>query len=617
MNARFCCLGKGLAEIMKPVRTSIAGLLGVAAMLLIWATVPVAAVELKPEIADALNRHDTTQVLDLIDTELKIDPSNGAYYVLRGQILYARGKYPEAMDEFERGLKIKATRYAALYYRGLILLKQNKLPEAKAAFEEGIKKARDEKALYHNGMGLYLIAAGQYADADVQFRKASQIGPDQAEFHANLGDANYFSKIYPLAISEYNRTIELDTTFLDVYFRLARAYVAQGQFNEALEQLRIVLTRDSMYTYAWKEIGKLYTLAGLSARDQETKGQRFKEAIGSYRKFFNLSHDSTDGEPFYNLGRAYFNLSAFAEADSAFQHVLATGNVPPSIYLYLGRCKIGQEQYEAGIDYLKKHLAWLKERTPGGEENGSGNEAEILRRIADAYKTLQNYDSASVYYVTATTLDTTDAKALFDAALSYHQLKDYAQALTFYEKRIALGPDAWNVYQNAAFCTLNLGDYEKAVSFLKKVVELDSANEKAYPLLSNTYVYQLKNCEEGLKWTQKLLEREPANCDALKSLGYLYFGGICQSDNLKAIGYFTRALECQRKNGSGDCANTDLMLYIAQANHFHAVSLAEGKQKVESKKYFKEAFDWYKKVVKCEPGNEAAKKGIKDTEFEY
>lgn len=617
MNAWFCSLGKGLAESMKAVQTGLTGLAGLAVVMILWATGPGSAAVLKPEIAEALARHDTTQVLALIDNELKIDPSNGEYYLLRGRILYARGKYPEALVELERALKIKTTRFSALYYKGLILLKQNKLDEAKAAFEEGVKKARDEKALFHNGMGLYLIATGQYADADVQFRKASQVGPDQAEFHANLGDANYYAKIYPLAISEYNATIAMDTTFLDVYFRLARAYVAQGQFNEALDQLRIVLTRDSLYTYAWKEIGKLYTLAGLSARDQETKSQRFKEAIGSYRKFFNLSHDSTDGEPFYNLGRAYFNLSAYAEADSAFQQVLATGNVPPSIYLYLGRCKIGQEQYEPGIEYLKKHLAWLNERTPGTEENGSGDEADILRRIADAYKTIDNYDSAAIYYVAATSMDTTNAKALFDAAVSYHQLKDYTQALTFYEKRIALGPDAWNVYLNAAYCTLNLGDYEKAMSYLRKVVELDTANEKAYPLLSSTSVYQLKNCEEGVKWTQKLLERDPANCDALQSMGYLYFGGICQNDYLKAVGYFTRALECGRKKGVGDCTNASLMLYIAQANHFHAVNLAEAKQKAESKKFFKEAFDWYKRVAKCEPGNEAAKKGIKDTEFEY
>jgi tetratricopeptide (TPR) repeat protein len=617
MNAWFCSLGKGLADRMKAVRTGLMGFAGLAAVLILMAWSSGSAAVLKPEIAEVLARHDTTQVLTLIDNELKIDPSNGDYYVLRGRILYAREKYPDAMEEFERALKIKTTRFPALYYKGLILLKQSKPEEAKVAFEEGVKKAKDEKALFHNGMGLYYIATGKYAEADVEFRKASQVGPDQAEFHANLGDANYYAKIYPLAINEYNTTIAMDTSFLDVYFRLARAYVAQGQFNEALDQLRIVLTRDSLYTYAWKEIGKLYTLAGLSARDQETKSQRFKEAIGSYRKFFDLSHDSTDGEPFYNLGRAYFNLSAYAEADSAFQRVLATGNVPPSIYLYLGRCKIGQEQYEPGIEYLKKHLAWLKERTPGTEENGSGDEADILRRIADAYKTLSNYDSASVYYVSATSMDTTNAKALFDAAVSYHQLKDYTQALVYYEKRIALGPDAWNVYLNAAYCTLNLGDYEKAMTFLRKVVELDSTNEKAYPLLSSTSVYQLKSCDEGAKWTQKLLERDPTNCDALQSMGYLYFGGICQNDYLKAIGYFTRALECGRKKGTGDCANANLMLYIAQSNHFHAVALNEANNKPESKKFFKEAFDWYKKVVKCEPGNEAAKKGIKDTEFEY
>ncbi len=613
MNAWFCSLGKGLARSMKRVVT-IAELLGLAAIFVVAAVATSSAAQITdPQIADALSRRDTTQVLVLLDNALKTDPANGQYYLLKGQIFYARGKLTEALNELERAIKIKSTHFEALYYKGLIFLKQKKLPEALKAFEEGVKKAGEEKALFHNGMGLYYIETGKYTEADTEFRKASQVGPDRAEYHANLGDANYFSKVYPLAISEYNRTIEMDTTFLDVYFRLARAYVAQGQYNEALDQLRIVLTRDSLYTYAWKEIGKLYTLAGLSARDVPTKEQRFKEAIGSYRRFFALGKDSTDGETFFNMGRAYFNLSAYLEADSAFQYILTLGDKPPSIYLYLGRTKIGEEQYQAGVDYLKQHLAFQKERQ-GTEENGG--DADIYRRIADAYKALQNFDSATVYYVASTGSDSTNAKAIFDAALSYHQLKDYTNALKFYERRMALGPDASNVYLNAAYCALNLQDYIKATTYLKKVVELDSTIDKTYPLLSNTYVYQLQNCDEGMTWTKKWLEKDSANCDALKSMGFLYYSGMCAPDYLKAVSYFTRALNCYRAK-AGNCANPDVMLYIAQANHMHAAALAEKKQKADSKKFFKEAFDWYKKVLSCDPGNADAKKGVKDTEFEY
>ncbi|MCP4567402.1 MAG: tetratricopeptide repeat protein, partial [FCB group bacterium] len=407
-------------------------------------TLPGVAYELKPEIKEALSSRDTAKVITLLDREISQDPAFAVNYLLKGQIFFARHQYDDALESFETALDKKSKLYEALYYKGLVFLARENLEEAEKALDKGLKKAKNEKALFHNGMGLLHLKREEYTKADLQFRKAIQVGPDQAEFHANLGDANYFSKIYPLAISEYNLVIELDTTYLDVYFRLARAYVAQGQYNDALNQLSVVLTRDSMYAEAWKQAGKLYTMAGLSARDRDTKQQRFTETIGSYRKYLDLAKDSSDGEIFFNLGRAYFNLGGFAPADSAFEYVLSLGDVPKNIYLYLGRGYIGEENYESGIQYMKQHLDWLKEQDTDWEPGTA--DADIFRRIADGYKALKDNAGAAEFYVKAAELDTTNARYAVQAAVSFHQLKEYADALMYYERRIVIGPDSWNIY---------------------------------------------------------------------------------------------------------------------------------------------------------------------------
>jgi tetratricopeptide (TPR) repeat protein len=571
--------------------------------------------DIRPEILAALDRQDTTGVLNLLNEEIKLDPAYAPHYFIKGRIYFARQQLTEALAEFDLALKKKSKLYEALYYKGLTLLQQGNLDEAEKAFDKGLKKAKDEKASFHNGMGLLLLEKKEYSRADVEFRKAITIGPDRAEFHANLGDANYFVQFYPLAISEYNAVIEMDTSFLDVYFRLARAYVAQGQYNDALDQLRVVLTRDSMYTFAWEEIGRLYTMAGLSANDRETKVQRFTEAIGSYHKFLELSNDSSRGEVFFNIGRSYFNLGGFPQADSAFEHVVALGDVPKNIYLYLGRGYIAEQRFPEGIETLDKHLAWMKEQDPEWEP-GPG-EADIFRRIGDGYKANEDWPNAAENYVRASELAPSDARLAVEAAVAYHQLKDHPQALHYYEKRIELGPDSWNVYMNAAYCTLNMEDLEKSAEYLLKVVELDSTKVKAYSLLSNTYLHQLQDCENGVKWTQKWLDKDSVNCEALKGLGFAYFGGICTTNYLKAIDYFKRALSCFKAKGIDNCGNTDIIVYIAQAYHLHAAELLENDKKEESKPYFKNAFDWYNKCLKCDPGNADCKQGIRDTEFEF
>lgn len=584
-------------------------------MVLCVTVVPVMAYDYNPEITNALNRHDTTEVLNLLEVANKLDPNYAPHYLLAGQILFQRKQFDKAMEQFDLAFKKKPNLPVALYYEGLILLERGKPTEAEKVFQQGVNKSKDEKALFHNGLGLLYLRTKEYAKADIEFRKAIQVGPDRAEFHANLGDANYYAKIYPLAISEYNQVITMDTANLDVYFRLARAYVTQGQYNEALEQLRSVLLRDSLYSGAWKEIGKLYTLAGLSARDPQTKEQRFKEAIGSYRKYFELSRDSSDGEAFFNMGRAYYHLGGYADADSALQRVLALGVTPSNIYLYLGQVSIGEEKFQAGIDYLNKHLESLSK----GDSTwvpGQGD-ADAYRRIGDGYRALQDFKNAADYYAKAFFLDSTNARLAVDAALAFHQIKDYQQALKYYEKRIDLGPDSWNIFLNAAYCTLNMADYQKSVDYLSRVVALDSTNAKALGLLSTTYVFQLRDCENGVAATKRLLELDNANCDGLRTMGFVYFGGICQPNYPQAINYFGRALNCYQAKGTGNCSVSDLTLYLAQANHLYAAQLANNKQKQESKKYFKEAFDLYGRVLKCDPGNADAKKGVSDTEFEF
>lgn len=608
---------KGFDYIMTHSRMTTMTTILIYAVLLygLLSSASVLAYDFKPEIVDALEKKDTTLVLDLLAKEIDLDASYAPLYFLKGQIFYNQGQYDEAMEQFEIALKKKSKLYEALYYKGLVYLKRDNLEEASKAFEKGLKKAKEGKADFHNGLGLYYLASEEYSKADIEFRKASQVGPDLAEYHANLGDANYFSKIYALAINEYNLVIEMDTTYLDVYFRLARAYVAQKQYNKALEQLRVVLVRDSSYAYAWKEAGKLYSLAGISARNRETREQRFKESIGSYRRFIELTGDSADGEVFFNMGRSYYFLGGYPQSDSALEYVLSIGDTPTNIYLYLGKGKIGEKKYQDGIDYLKKHLDQMLEKN--SDWQAKAKDADIFRRLGDAYKALDDNYNAAQNFVIASDLVPTNSRYATQAALAFHQLKEFVDALKYYERSIEIGPESWNILMNAAYCCINLEAFEEAIGYLTKVVELEPTKEKAYQLISTTYMNQLADCENGIAWTEKLLEVDSGNCEALQSLGFAYFAGSCNLNYPKAISYFKKTLSCFKAKGQGNCGNSNVMLYIAQAYHLQAADLVEADKKEPSKKAFKNAFDWYNKVLKCDPGNADAQKGHGDTEFEY
>ena len=143
--------------------------------------------------------------------------------------------------------------------------------------------------------------------------------------------------------------------------------------------------------------------------------------------------------------------------------------------------------------------------------------------------------------------------------------------------------------------------------------ELRPEDDKTVLQLATTYLYNLSDCENGVKWFQRLLELDPANCDAKKSLGFAYFGGLCTKNFGRALTYLKQANDCL--NPGGTASDVDVMLWIAQAHHLRAVEVA--KDATASKADYKEAFDWYNKVLKYDANNAEAKKGVEQTAYEY
>jgi hypothetical protein len=110
------------------------------------------------------------------------------------------------------------------------------------------------------------------------------------------------------------------------------------------------------------------------------------------------------------------------------------------------------------------------------------------------------------------------------------------------------------------------------------------------------------------------LELEPGNCDAKKALGFAYFGGICTKNYAKALDYLTDAYACIIKQ-SGACHDLELPMWIAQCYHLQGADKVAAKESASED--FKNAYEWYGKVLECQPGNANAKKGQDDLQFEF
>ena len=610
---------------------------------------------IKQEVTDALSAGDTAKAIDLLDKEIKLDPSFGYNYYILGQVFYHRAKYEDAEKQFQLSYDKGNKLFEGLYALGLVQLKLGKLEAAEKNFNEGLKKSKDLKAPFHNGLGLVALAKRDPNTADRMIRQAIVLDSSNAEYHVNLGDANFQMKVYSLALSEYEKALLLDTASTDVYFHMAEACLELKDYNCALEKLKIVLRKDSTHADAWMKAGGIYYKAARSSRNPEEQKQRFMETIGSYKKYIELAGgkpDSATGRAYYEAGMSYLMLGkGGAEgAKKYFATVLAIPVEPKDIYFYYGRAFQGNEEYDSAVVYYQKHIDWINKQGPDFKSS-VGND-ELYRRIGESYESLKDYQNAVTWLLKSLEIDSTQEKLQYNVAVCYNYLGDCKNALVYYIKRIARGVDekSWQIYYNAATSALYLSEkgpqaaQEKtgetktstdstsvaspdplagidlpklAAEYLEKVIEFKPDNVKATNMLASTCLYQISDCPRAIQLFEKVLAMEPDNCDALKSMGYANFAGLCPKNYSRALEYLNKALNCSAKKNGSECADPNLLLWIAQTYHFRAVDKREAKQKDESKLDFKAAFDWYNKVLKCDPGNKAAKEGIDQVKFEF
>lgn len=615
-------------------------------LLIIVAALPVAGETLKENIQAALNAGDTTLAISLLQKEIEIDKTYHYDYYILGRIYYNREQYDQAAAQFQMALEKKDRHWESLEYHGLTLLKLGKLDEAQAAADKGLKKAREAKDKFEYLYGLVMMARKNYVEADKAFRRALAIDDKMANYHIALGDANFYQGVPALAAMEYEAALNLDTASTEVYFHWAEACLELKDYTCAMDKLRLVLSKDSTHAGAWKRAAGIYFKAGLSGRNGTDRQQLFMDAIGAYGKYFELSHaqpDSTTVREYFETAMAYSNIRRYEEAIPYFEKVLSIPYEPRDIYFQYGKALWGIRDYEKAAEMLEKHIAWAQQQT---EDFASRvDEAELYKLMGDVYfyRQPKDFAGAARYYEMSLASDSMQDRVLQNAAIALHNLGRYPEAMRYYDRRIAMGIDTAtaSILNNASLCALKMARpegtadesleesegastdnpgvdptrnyYQVAADYWNRYLELVPTDTTALFLLGNTYLYQLQDCQKSVATYERLLTLAPSNCQAKKSLGFAYLmGTICPKDLNRTLRYLLDAHECLNRSGSGTCDDVELAKWIAQAYHLRAVDKTG-----DANSDFKNAFEWYGRVLKCKPNDVDAKKGQEDTRFEF
>lgn len=215
----------------------------------------------------------------------------------------------------------------AWYMLGVSLQMQGKyaLPAIQKATE-----LMPEKAEAHNNLGNALKDLGQLDDAVASYRRALEIKPDFTEAHCNLGNTLQNLGQLEGAVASYRRALAIKPDYAKAHSNLGVALKELGRFEDAVTSYRRALVIKPDYAIAHNNLGVALQDLG-----------QLEDAVASCRRALDIKPDYAEAHS--NLGIA---LKGLGQLDSAVSSLLRALEIEPN--LTEAHCNLGNALQDLG-----------------------------------------------------------------------------------------------------------------------------------------------------------------------------------------------------------------------------------------------------------------------------
>jgi tetratricopeptide (TPR) repeat protein len=237
------------------------------------------AVQLKPgsvrasqALAQALRASgEVTRAGEVLQRAIQLAPSEAASWYQLGTLAFGSGRLAEALEQLEKAVKLDSDLPGAYTTMAAVEAATGKSDAAQAALREALRidpydaaawdlagRTRAEKGQFHESLynfekanfyrpnfapylyeyGVALSSAGELDHAQEMADAALKAEPNLAEAHVLRGRLLVLKRQLPEAATEYREAISLRPDFARVRLDLASVLAAQGNLEQAVEQLR-------------------------------------------------------------------------------------------------------------------------------------------------------------------------------------------------------------------------------------------------------------------------------------------------------------------------------------------------------------------------------------------
>ncbi len=515
-----------------------------------------------------LRRRNYEKALEQFDLAARMDANLALAHWGQGEVARRNEEWEQALPHFKRATELDRKFPDAQLGLGDCLTQMKRLDEAVTALQPGLNWGTKWRPRFLVALGFVEMARDSLRDAGIYFTQAREGAPEDPITNRALGDFYLKRGIGALAIPEYKKAVELDSTDIDLRFALGRALAFDQRYPEAIEQYRWVADRNPEYAGAQLALGDIFYRAG------QAQPGYYAEARPHLEKYTQIMPNDPKGWSL--LGRDYYFLKLKDEAYAALMKAQSLGDRSKDMYTVLFRVQVDRKEWAGALAAIEK-----------GEPNNSD-----LLKVAQVHSFMGDMGKADSVYRALVERDSTSSDARFAmlelAKLQYRQ-KDYPTAIGTLGRRIALDPNSDEAYYYLGLSHKEMKQLPEALSALRQAVALAPSKGDRHFWLAVTLT-QADSIDAGLVEFRASVFVDSAGKNASVAYQQLGYRALLKKDWKAAIDDLSQSVAI-------DPRNVQSLIWLAQA--------------YQNSGDRENAAKYYRKVLEVQPGEPNATKGLK------
>ncbi|XP_012527347.1 stress-induced-phosphoprotein 1 [Monomorium pharaonis] len=460
----------------------------------------------------------------------------------KGNAALQTGNYDEAIKCYTDAIALDGNNHVLYSNRSAAYAKSEKYKQALEDAEKTVSLKPDWGKGYSR-KGSALAYLGRYDESIQAYEKGLQLDPSNTQLRSSLAEVR--AQKTAASTNPFNSP--------DIFVKLAsdprtKGYLSDPEYIKLLQELRTNPQSLGTKLQDTRVLTTLSVLLGMSAADMEEPMEtemmnppeppkpKPEPPKPQKKEEDNLPPEKRKALEEKKLGNEAYKKRCFEDALQHYNKAVELDSTEIVYLLNIAAVYFEQKEYE-------KCIAQCEKAIETGRENRADFKliAKAFTRIGHAYKKMENWKQAKVYYEKSMSEHRTpeiktllsdidkiikeeERKAYIDPVKAEEEKElgnqkykdgDYPAAIKHYSEAIRRNPDDPKYYSNRAACYTKLAAFDLGLKDCEKVVELDPKFIKGW-IRKGKILQAMQQQGKALTAYQKALELDPQNSEALE-----------------------------------------------------------------------------------------------------